>query len=353
MSGRVPTRGSCRQGGGAEQEEAALLASAEWEASVVSLSGKPEWYGATFTPTWGQALWERVSGNAILSDVSNVSVIPDGDVLVSQSYSPAAVKRYSSAGVYKSQIGSPGSGVGQYDAVYAARANRSGQVFVADEGLERITSFDSTGTFLESFGSPGSANGQFDHPYGFALDSTGRLIVADVNENRIQIFAPPNLVTVVKDGAGAGTVTSSDALISCGTDCAERYSAENTVTLSASPSEGSYLRAWSGGACAADSTTCSFAPATNTTVTASFGLVPATTITEKPDRRTESRTASFSFKATGRGLSYECKLDDAAFKPCRSPKSYKNLRRGAHTFQVRALKRGSPGLAKSASWRIR
>ncbi|MFN8489011.1 MAG: LamG-like jellyroll fold domain-containing protein [Caldilineaceae bacterium] len=62
----------------------------------------------------------------------------------------------------------------------------------------------------------------------------------------------------------------------------------------------------------------------------------ATTLTTKPDATTTSRSASFSFTATG-ASGFECALDGGSYAACTSPKSYDKLGNGNHTFQVRAV----------------
>ncbi|HSC50006.1 MAG TPA: PASTA domain-containing protein [Gaiellaceae bacterium] len=56
----------------------------------------------------------------------------------------------------------------------------------------------------------------------------------------------PRSLAVVKAGAGAGTVTSSPAGISCGATCAARFGDGASVTLTASPSGQSRFAGWSG-----------------------------------------------------------------------------------------------------------
>jgi len=54
-------------------------------------------------------------------------------------------------------------------------------------------------------------------------------------------------LTVNRTGLGSGTITSSPAGISCGSDCSEPYISGTTVTLTASPNLGSvFLNGWSG-----------------------------------------------------------------------------------------------------------
>lgn len=44
----------------------------------------------------------------------------------------------------------------------------------------------------------------------------------------------------------------------------------------------------------------------------------------------------FHFTSQGVGVTFYCRLDKAPFKRCRSPKTYRNLKRGRHVFKVKA-----------------
>jgi glucose/arabinose dehydrogenase len=59
--------------------------------------------------------------------------------------------------------------------------------------------------------------------------------------------------------------------------------------------------------------------------------VPATALGKHPPKATRATTATFTF--TG-GASFRCKLDGKPAAPCRSPKSYRKLKPGMHTFKV-------------------
>ena len=66
---------------------------------------------------------------------------------------------------------------------------------------------------------------------------------------------------------------------------------------------------------------------------------PDTTIASGPEGKTKSKSASFAFGGTDTRAvaSFECKLDDGSFQSCTSPKSYSGLKKGSHTFSVRAI----------------
>jgi hypothetical protein len=83
-------------------------------------------------------------------------------------------------------------------------------------------------------------------------------------------------LSVSKSGAGSGTVTSSPAGISCGSECSAKFAETQTVTLTATPASGSSFAGWSGactglGSCqvtmsAAKSVNAKFEPATGPAV---------------------------------------------------------------------------------------
>ena len=64
---------------------------------------------------------------------------------------------------------------------------------------------------------------------------------------------------------------------------------------------------------------------------------PDTKITNGPKGKIESDRAKFKFSSEPAGARFECKLDRKAFRACRSPKIYRGLAPGRHTFRVRAV----------------
>ena len=83
-------------------------------------------------------------------------------------------------------------------------------------------------------------------------------------------FVPDNSLSVAI--VGAGTVTSSDGGINCGSDCSESYSPATTVTLSAAAAPGSVFSGWSG-ACGGTTPTCTLRVSESRAVTANFDYV--------------------------------------------------------------------------------
>jgi hypothetical protein len=80
-------------------------------------------------------------------------------------------------------------------------------------------------------------------------------------------------LTVVKEGTGSGTVTSSPAGINCGPTCSHPFEASTKVSLTATAAPGSTFIGWSGGGCSGIGT-CTLTIKADTAVTATFKATP-------------------------------------------------------------------------------
>jgi hypothetical protein len=157
----------------------------------------------------------------------------------------------------------------------------------------------------------------------------------------------PNL-TVSKQGTGTGTVTSSPVGIDCGSTCVSAFNSATVVTLTAVPAAGSRFGGWSGGGCSG-SGSCAVTLNADTTATATFTLIPPQAKKKAPQTKitkatinAKKRMATFKFSGSGGvgKLTFQCKLDKKTWASCKSGKTYKNVKRGKHTFQVRAKRSG-------------
>jgi hypothetical protein len=85
----------------------------------------------------------------------------------------------------------------------------------------------------------------------------------------------------------------------------------------------------------------------------SSGSTPSTTTGSAPDTKilgakidSATRTATFRFKAPGKGTKLECELSGkgkAKYKSCTSPETYRKLEPGHYVFSVRARGSGKSG----------
>ena len=66
--------------------------------------------------------------------------------------------------------------------------DREGNVYVADEWLNRISVFTKDGDWIGKWGTPGDSDGQIDRPSGLAFDQDDNLFLVDSRNNRVQRF---------------------------------------------------------------------------------------------------------------------------------------------------------------------
>lgn len=94
-------------------------------------------------------------------------------------------------GRFLREWGGRGFSPGFFDTPTAIAIDRAGgSLFVVDAGNHRIQKFDLRGKFLSSLGRLGSSDGDFNRPMDLALDRNGNLYVADAGNHRIQKFDP-------------------------------------------------------------------------------------------------------------------------------------------------------------------
>ncbi len=83
------------------------------------------------------------------------------------------LQRFSSAGVLEAELGSSGSGAGQFDNPQDVAVNRqNGDLYVLDTGNLRVQVFDRSGAYLRQF-----TDSQLDEPYGIAIHPKGDFVV--------------------------------------------------------------------------------------------------------------------------------------------------------------------------------
>lgn len=64
---------------------------------------------------------------------------------------------------------------------------------------------------------------------------------------------------------------------------------------------------------------------------------PDTTFAQAVKRKLKGSKLKVAFASTEAGSHFECKLDGASYAPCTSPLQLKRIKRGKHTFSVRAI----------------
>jgi tripartite motif-containing protein 71 len=135
------------------------------------------------------------------------------------------------------QGGTAGSLGGEIDGPEGVATDAAGNVYVAEDGNQRIQKFDSSGNWLRAWGknvngggvfgvctvagsclagAPGGLAGEMNNPEGIAADAAGNVYVADFSNNRIQKFAADPLPPKPSgEGATGATGRRAAALKRC------------------------------------------------------------------------------------------------------------------------------------------
>src|SRR5947208_7566556 len=114
----------------------------------------------------------------------------------------AAPASASSNLVFSGQLGSPGTGDGQFIGPVDAATDASGNVYVVDLSANRVQKFDSSGNFVAGWGGLGGGNGELNSPFGIAVDGNA-VYVTDSGNDRVEKFG--------LDGSFLGAFGSSGA----------------------------------------------------------------------------------------------------------------------------------------------
>jgi tripartite motif-containing protein 71 len=160
---------------------------------------------------WGRHGGDGSPGSAAgqFREPRGVTVDRAGDVFVADKENNR-IQKFNSHGRFLLEWGrhggdgSAGRGNGQFHTPYSVAATPGGRIYVADTGNNRIQEFTLDGRFIRRLGrnggdgAPGAAAGQFSTPYGVAVDCRGNLYVSDEGNDRIQVFGRPGGPPVCK-----------------------------------------------------------------------------------------------------------------------------------------------------------
>lgn len=89
---------------------------------------------------------------------------------------------------YISEFGSYGEDPGQFVWPTAVALDDRGNVYLADEWLNRISIYTGDGEFVRSWGRSGSGNGELDRPAGLAINGD-TIFITDSRNHRVQKFS--------------------------------------------------------------------------------------------------------------------------------------------------------------------
>jgi len=168
------------------------------------------------------------SSNGQFSSPAGMAIDSSGNLWVADK-SNNRVQKFSSSGTWLQSIGGPspytcetspsgsvpacasGSGNGQFTQPIGVAIDASGNIWVTDDGNQRIQKFNSRGTYLMTFGSNGTGTGQFKDPRGISIDSSGNVWVTDWTNNNVQKFNSSGTYQSQLGCGGSGSCTGTTA----------------------------------------------------------------------------------------------------------------------------------------------
>jgi streptogramin lyase len=104
--------------------------------------------------------------------VTNVAVLPSGDMYIADGYGNARVHKFSAAGELMFSWGEPGHGPGQFILPHGIAVDSAGLVYVADRENSRVQIFKPDGTYLREWGF-------LNRPYDIFIDDQDTLHIAE------------------------------------------------------------------------------------------------------------------------------------------------------------------------------
>jgi DNA-binding beta-propeller fold protein YncE len=134
------------------------------------------------------------------SGAAGVAIDGSGNVWVTSSSN--VIRRYDSVGNPLTNVGSGGTGNGQFSNPQGIAITAGGEVYVADANNGRVQRFSDTGSYETQWGHYPDA-GVLDQPSGIAVDASGNTYVTNKTEDVIQKFGPSG--SYLLDWGGTGS----------------------------------------------------------------------------------------------------------------------------------------------------
>jgi DNA-binding beta-propeller fold protein YncE len=134
---------------------------------------------------------------------SAITVSPGGNVYIADEWLNR-ITVFSKEGEYRYMWGQPGSGPGQFNGPSGLAVDPEENLLVVDSGNHRVQKFTKDSQFLAAWGRAGTGPGEMNLPWGIDIDSRGNVFIADWRNDRIQKFSPEGDFFMAFGSTGTG-----------------------------------------------------------------------------------------------------------------------------------------------------
>ena len=151
---------------------------------------------------------EPTSGDGHIIWPTAIAINSEGNIYVADE-ALDRITIYTHEGEYVDKWQRPGSGEAQWDKPSGLAFDQDDNLYVVDSGNNRVQKLTKGGEFIAQWGSEGPGDGQFNMPWGVTVDGSGNVYVADWRNDRIQKFNNDGqfLMTFGSTGSGEGELS--------------------------------------------------------------------------------------------------------------------------------------------------
>ena len=152
--------------------------------------------------------WQVSGPDGSLIWPTSIAIDSGGNVYVADEWLNR-ISIFTSDGEWKGKWGTPGSGDGEISGPSGLSFDKDDNLYVVDSLNNRVEKFTRDGVFLSKWGKPGGGDGEFHMPWGIDIDSKGDVYVADWRNDRIQKFGSDGrfLMKLGTPGTGDGELS--------------------------------------------------------------------------------------------------------------------------------------------------
>lgn len=119
---------------------------------------------------------------------SSITLDHDGNLFVADEWLNR-ISVFTNAGQFLYKWGVSGSQEGQLQGPAGIAIDSNGHIFVTENLNHRVSVFDKKGKFLKTWGRLGTEHGSLNHPWGITIDNKDQVYVADWRNDRVEQYS--------------------------------------------------------------------------------------------------------------------------------------------------------------------